>query len=410
LLGRRIGGFTGGVALTALLVMDTRIVPSIVDLLLAPVYLVAAVLVLGTAVSLGDVPVRRLAPVTLVAVVLAGGFAVADVLVPHQNDAPGAAGVPVVTVVPASGGHLPVLVAPGRPGPNLVYLDGNQAVRVGTDPRDPRPVTQRPGAGGRWALVELPAGASKLWVSGVPIDVDAGHGSPLPGIAGPDGPECASAALGAALAGSRRTLPGCPADSLTPGDAESLRGLVRLLAARGVRTLTIAADGSPRSSSAATVLHDSARASGLTIAAAPAADSALVVVSGWAAATATLSDLATRQRAEVIHSAGTYLAPWLLAAPVLRAGNGAVLPLRFDPRDDAPVHYQLALESAFHTFGPTASGYYEWRAAQGLPEPSGTRLYAASVVSLMPQEFAHHTPEGGWLPGGTVVPVTGPLT
>jgi hypothetical protein len=409
LLPRRVLGLCGGILLTALLVLETAINPSIVDLPVAPVYLVAGVLVLGAGVATWTVPVRRVAPVLLVAVVTAAGFGVADTLVPHRDHV--TAGVPLLTAAHTSAGHVPVLVTPGRPGLNLVYVAGSDAVPVGSDPGHALPAAERPGAGGRWATVDLPPGVSRLWISGTPVDVDTGHGPrSTPVFTGPDGPECASAALGAVLAGSRQALTGCPADALAPADAETLRALMKQLAGRGVPEVRVEADASARSAAALSVLRDAAREAGLTITGTPARDGALIVVSGWAAATSTLRAVATRQLTEVLYSTGTYLAPWLLSAPVLRSTNGTVLALRFDPRDEPAVRYQVAVEAAFHGSAPTESGYHAWLTAQNSPEPRETRLYAASAVAFLPQEFAHHTHETGWLPGGTIVPVTGPLT
>jgi hypothetical protein len=233
---------------------------------------------------------------------------------------------------------------------------------------------------------------------------------PVPAtFAGPDGAECTSAAIGAALAGSARAPSGCPADALAPADAASLRALVTFLAGRGVGTLAVAADASARSAAAAAVVRDAATGIRLTTAEVSTSDGALIVVSGWPAATATLADLA--RRSTVTYPAGTYLAPWLLAAPVLRAAAGAALPLRFDPRDDAAVRYEAALATRFPGEPPTASGYRAWLAARGTAESTTVRLYAASLVSFLPKEFAaHHAHHGGWLPGGTIVPVTGPLS
>jgi hypothetical protein len=89
-----------------------------------------------------------------------------------------------------------------------------------------------------------------------------------------------------------------------------------------------------------------------------------------------------------------------------------VIPLRFDPRDEQPVRYQLTLATRFPEQQPTASGYLAWLAATGAAEPVGTRLYAVSRVSVMPRELTMHHPghDGGWVPGGTVVPVSGVLT
>jgi hypothetical protein len=408
LLPRPVLGVCGGLGLTAVLVVETEIGPSIVDLPMAPVYLVAAVLVLGAGVASWTVPVRRVTPVLVVAVVAAAGFGVADTLVPQRDHV--AAGVPLLTAAHTPAGLLPVLVTPGRPGSNLVYVGGSGAVPVGTDPGQARAAAERPGADGHWAVIELPPGTSKLWVSGAPVDVDTGHGSPSgPAFTGPDGSECASAALGAVLAGSPRAVTACPADALTPADADSLRALVKQLAGRGVPEVGVAGDDSTRSVAAVTVLRDAAREAGVPITSTPARDGALIVVSGWAAATSTLREVATRQLTEVLYSTGTYLAPWLLSAPVLRSTNGTVLALRFDPRDESAVRYQLAVE-ALHGPAPTASGYQAWLTAQARSESGATRLYAASAVAFMPEEFAHHTHEAGWLPGGTIVPVTGPLT
>jgi len=409
LLPRPVLGVCGGLALTAVLVAETALAPSIVDFPVAPVYLVAAVLMLGAGVASWTVPVRRVAPVLIVAVVAAAGFGVADTLAPQRDHV--TAGVPLLTAAHTPTGHVPVLVTPGRPGANLVYVGGSDAVPVGTDAGHALMATEQPGAVGRWAVVDLPPGASGLWVAGASFDINTGHGSPAPpAFTGPDGPECASAALGAVLAGSKRALTGCPADALSPADAETLRALVKQLAGRGVPEVRVAADDSARSVAAVSVLRDAAREANLTITATPTRDGALIVVSGWAAATSTMHEVATRQRTEVLYSTGTYLAPWLLSAPVLRSTNGTVLALRFDPRDESAVRYQLAVEAAFHGSAPTASGYQAWLAAQNFPEPRETRLYAASAVAFLPQEFAHHTHEAGWLPGGTIVPVTGPLT
>jgi hypothetical protein len=321
------------------------------------------------------------------------------------------------------GEHLPVLVAPARAGANLVLVGGsigpNETVRVGLDATSMPAARPRAGADGRWTVVDLPAGLSTLWFErggqrgSVPISVEPGPADPglggAAGLLGPDGPECANAVLGGLLAGDRGLPSSCPAQTLTQADSASLLGLVAFLAGRGVRTLSIAEDDSPRSAAAATVVRTAAAGAGLGVGVA-APDSALVVVSGWTAATPTLVEVSDRQRASVIHSSGTYLAPWLLAAPVIHAATGAVLPLRFDPRDDAPLRYEIAVGTGFHGATPTAAGYLQWLAARGVPPPTRTRLYAASLVAFLPAELAaHHAHNEGWFPGGTVVPVTGPL-
>lgn len=239
-----------------------------------------------------------------------------------------------------------------------------------------------------------------------PLAGHAGHGEPdPPELSGPDGPECASAAVAVSLTDRNHERTSCPADALVPADAASLRALVGFLAGRGIRSITVEADSSARSTSAAEVVTETAQGKGI----ATGGGSALVVVSGWAAADTALATVAERQRTGVSYPDGTYLAPWLLTAPVVDSTAGAVIPLRFDPRDEQPVRYQLALANRFHDQQPTSSGYLAWLAATGTGEPLSTRLYAVSRVSFMPQDLAvhQHGHAGGWVPGGTVVPVSG---
>ncbi len=345
---------------------------------------------------------------TVVAAMVAAGLTLW-----YLREPAAASGVPVLREVPLAGQHVPVLITPGRPGANLVLVDGvTGGVRVGTGQDRLADAETRPGASGLWTVVELPAGASRLWLEfdgrQVPVEVDTGRGGPGPaGVSGVDGPECASAAIGVALSGRSQPVTSCPADSLGESDAASLRSLVGFLAGRGVRSLTVAADGSPRSAMAAAVVRESAVGKGMTV----GAGTALVVVSGWAAAAGTVAAVAERQRGLVSYPDGTYLAPWLLNAPVVDSAAGGVIPLRFDPRDDDPVRYQLALAGRFHGQWPTASGYRAWLAANGGGEPSQTRLYAVSRVSVMPGELGvhQHGHDGGWVPGGTVVRVSGVL-
>ena len=361
-----------------------------------------------------EVSVWRLVLVAMVpAMVAALGFGVVWLLTPESATP----GVPALREIHLAGQHLPVLLTPLRPGANLVLVGGQaDGVRVGVDPANLVDASDRVGTNGKWTVVDLPAGSATVWLElagqRASVDVDTGHGEPAgPGISGPDGPECAAEGLGAVLADPRYAPTSCPADALGPADESSLRALVGFLAGRGVHTLTVAADGSARSIAAAAAVRDAAEHDRLAVAAEPSSDGALVVVSGWASANQTLATVSGRQQTAVSYSAGTYLAPWLLSGPVISTSAGAVLPLRFDPRDPRPVEYQLAIETRFHGQLPTAAGYRGWLAGKGIDEPSATRLFAASRVAFLPKEFAmhQHGHDGGWVPGGTVVPVTGPL-
>ena len=101
----------------------------------------------------------------------------------------------------------------------------------------------------------LPAGRSDLVLAahGDQTSLPLNTGS-TPGVSsatGPDGPECADAALGTLVAQQHLPLASCPADALDAADAQALRALVGYLGSRHVTGITIASDDSPRSVRAA---------------------------------------------------------------------------------------------------------------------------------------------------------------
>ena len=219
-----------------------------------------------------------------------------------------ATGTPVLRVVQLAAGAVPVLVVPNRPGWNLVHVglagasvgaaggasDGSSVgssggssvgssggvaggvldgVSVGTEPGRLVAVQRRPGASGGWAAVHLPAGRATLLVAHggrtAELTMDTGEppaGAAPPDLTGPDGPECASAALGRLVAGAVQPVASCPADELLAADASALRGIVRFLAGRGQRAITVVADSSPRSVAAAAVLRSESARAGITVA------------------------------------------------------------------------------------------------------------------------------------------------
>jgi hypothetical protein len=376
--------------------------------------LLVAVAVLGLIIqrraARGSGPGRRLASAATVglAVALVAGGALAAVDVPPAPPTPG---TPLVRSVALGAAAVPVAVVPQRPGWNLVHV-GAADLAVGADADHLVPAPARPGVTGGWALVQLPAGPSRLWLRGggrlASLRVDTGRAEAGPaGITGPDGPECVSAALGALAAGAEAPVDACPADRLTAADDGSLRALVGYLAGRGVHTVAVAADSSPRSVAAAAVVRDAAQRQRLAVLPAPEAGSALVVVSGWSAADATLRGVIGGE----VPGAGAYLAPWLADAPLLAHGSGAVVALRYDPRDPDPLDYAGDLHDRFVGEAASAAGYQGWLAARGVTPIGHTHLYAASTISFLPAEFGHaaHEARGGWLPGGTITRVTPPL-
>jgi hypothetical protein len=352
------------------------------------------------------VVVLRISAIGLTGALVAGA-ALAAVDAPPAPPVPG---VPLLRTAAVGDARLPVVVVPQRPGWNLVHV-GADGATVGVDRDQLVPATARPGAAGGWALVPLPAGRSRLWIrySGrlTYLRIDAGSAvAPGDSLTGPDGPECVSAVLGGLAAGRAAEPVACPADRLSDPDAASLNALVKYLSGRGVRVVTVLDDPSPRSRVASEIVRAAAARQRLTVTPQNQADSAVIVVSGWAAADATLRGVA---RGEV-PGLGTYLAPWLANARLLAHRSGAVVALRYDPRDPRPLRYATALRSRFAGETATAAGYDAWRGESDRTAAGRTHLYAAATVSLLPPDFTHdHGVGGGWLPGGAITRVTSAL-
>lgn len=353
-------------------------------------------------------PVRltRISAVGLAGALLAGG-ALAAIELPPAPPVPGA---PLLRSVALADQVIPIAVVPQRPGLNLVHVGGTD-VTVGVDRQHLVPATPRPGSTGGWSLLALPVGPSTLWVQQggrlASLRVDTGQGgAQVASIAGPDGPECASAVLGSLAAGKDTMPQSCPADRLTEADGSSLRALVGFLAGRGIHTLTLAQDSSPRSVAASDVVRAAAARHQVEIAPAPQPDSALVVLAGWSAADPTLQGVARGE----IPGVGTYLAPWLANGQLLAYSSGAVIALRFDPHEPQPLRYLHDVHARVAGETASAAGYEGWLAAQGDSATGHTNLYAAATVSFLPAELGHaHGSQGGWLPGGSITKVTPPI-
>jgi hypothetical protein len=295
---------------------------------------------------------------------------------------------------------MPVAGPPTTPSPVTVAAGAAPVV-----------LTARPGASGVWAVLDLPAGAGALTLA------DGGHRAVLPVapggladppiqrvLAGPDGPECAAAALGALAAGG--SAPPCPSTRLTASDEASLRYAVDYLARHGITTIYLAADGSPRSTAAASLVRRGAARCGLRITRRPTVDATLLVISGWSGATRTLDEFTAR--VGNAPSGGVVLAPWLLTGQVLQRASSEALALPFDPRASSARQYTNTLVAALPGEAPSYSGYLGWAGAAGArPGPVG--LYGAAQVKVPmggPMDDMAAGQPGDWYPGGTVVPVT----
>ncbi|GAA3435844.1 hypothetical protein [Kutzneria kofuensis] len=353
------------------------------------------IVVTGLTITL---PTRRLYPVGALPVVVAYLAWAALGAIPRPADLP-TPGVPLL----GEAAGVPVLVAPQRPGRNLVHLPDAATVN-GVK------AVARPGMNGAWAEIDLPPGRSTVRISRdgkestLPVDTGSGPAGRTVDA------ECANAALGGLIGGSRVALTSCPSDALSTGDAEAVHKLVDYLAGRKIPAITIVGDDSPRAKAAAEVV----RRAGIPVSDTEQPNSALVVVAGWSGAAAELSEVAAEQTRKPTFVDGIYLAPWLLTAPLLKSVVSSAVPLRFDPRDPQTLAYTVALANAFPGETGSLGGLDQWLAAQGQhPDPS-VRLYASAQVDAMPMDNTMDGMEmaypGQWVPNGTIVPISGPLS
>ncbi|AXB46789.1 hypothetical protein [Amycolatopsis albispora] len=332
-------------------------------------------------------------------------------------------GIPVLGAAALGGQQVPVLISPHRPGRNLVHFPASAGdqLDVGVPGGPLVRATPRAGAEGTWAEIDLPTGRGEVLLRAGDaensVDVDAGD-QPGPALAsGADGPECASAALGGLITGRRDVLGSCPADALSTEDADALRKLVTFLDSRGAGGITLKADDSPRGV-AAGVVREAAAAAGLRIDDDRQPENALVAVSGWAEAHRALSTAGAQQAESPTYAHGLYLAPWLLNTPLATSVTTTSVPLRFDPREQLPVSYAVAVGNAFGGESPTMAGFHAWLGTQAESVKGEVQIFAAAQVTVMPMGPGEaHAPgmpmteelAGQWVPKATVVPVSLPL-
>ena len=383
----------------------------------------------------------------------AGGVAVAFTAaavlatLPHPAGAP-VPGQPLARPVELPFQHLAVLVAPMRPGPNLVHVAATPAgagsqlagQHHGAPPPSTPPgtitvsaggaavpVTARPGAPGGWAVLDIRAGVDQITVTAdgspatVPVDVGDTPADPAlqRALTGLDGPECASGLLGGLVAVSTvgRTpaeanlAADCPSQALTAADSDALRDTVTFLAGRGITGLNLVSDGSPRGVAAADVVRAQAAMAKLPVRPVEAPTDTLLVVSGWAPAVPALKDAVARSEDEP--AGGIVLAPWLLASGVVAVAPSEVLPLTFNPGESPARQYGATVAAVFPGEGPSAAGYLAWLRAGGAGaplEPRATFYGAAPVDVPMGMDDMHMGGNpGDWYPSGTIVPISPPV-
>jgi hypothetical protein len=339
------------------------------------------------------------------------------------------AGAPVVRALRLDDATTGLVITPQRPGRNLVHLMTDRLTDVVVGGRYYR-AEARPGTQGFWAEVQLPPGRSLLEIrQGRQVAeqiVNTGSGPEQAGLSGPDGAECAAAAIGAFLGGSRVPLSACPSESLSRVDAAALGALVRNLKTRGVHLLRLITDTTPRGVAAEKVLRAATRKAGIPVleqsapgpAGRPKPDATLAIA-GWDVSQAALQVL--RETPAPLY--GTYLAPWLVQAGIIGAAGGSPLsPLPFDPTSPQAQAYITALRRVGPAESASSAGLLAFLAARGesLP-PKEVLLYAATGrFDIMPiggdlataaatAGHGHDGVDGTWFGGGALTPVSGRL-
>jgi hypothetical protein len=376
------------------------------------------------------------AAVVVLAVALAA--TVATVAAPPAAPVPGQ---PLLRPLALGGHRVAVLVTPMRPGLNLVHLGdpsgagnssgagmGQMAMGQVTSPAPttftisaggtPVSVTPRAGAPGRWAVLNIPSGTRALTITGtddtggtvsgtVPVDVGSAPGDRARAqvLAGPDGPECASATLGALTAGAT-PAPGCPSQQLTAGDAAILSNTVAFVARHRITSLGLIADGSARSVAAASLVRAQAARWHLGIVPNPSPRDTVIIVSGWAAAPAEVRGLIAHINSGA--TGGVVLAPWLAIAPVLSQASSETVALRFNPQQQLVREYTTTLSAVFPGETPSPAGFLAWAAHTNPAALGPVHFYAAAQVNVpmgpMDDMSASGEPDD-WYPGGSVVPI-----
>jgi hypothetical protein len=365
--------------------------------------------------------------VVVVVVAAAVGALVAATFASGVGSGPGLppqamAGQPVIQAVTVGADHAKVVVVPHRPGPNLVWVDGD-GYRVGTARDDLIPAERRPGAPGGWAVLDLRSGDSLLWIERAgrraSIALDAEPVVPeLPAITTAGGPECLSAVVGAVMAGAA-PVSRCPDQALGAVDRGALRGMIRSIAGRHVPGIRLVGGDSPRAHAAESLIRRQARRLGLVVDGTPRRLDARVVVGDWSTAERAL----IRQTRDPAGS-GVYLAPWLANGTLLGYSSGAVVVLNYDTTQGAAAEYVADLDRFATRKLASPAGFAAWLAASGRPAPTGpARLYAALAgfdlmgadpsmramngMDGMPGSVGGAT--GGWIPNGRMTSVSKPL-
>jgi hypothetical protein len=138
----------------------------------------------------------------------------------------------------------------------------------------------------------------------------------------------------------------------------------------------MAGDTSPRGVAASAVVRAAAATRGVELVTPGAEEVPLLLVSGWSDAGARLRLVADGD----LPAAGTYLAPWLFAEPLLAVDAGQEVGTRFDVSDESFQRYRTALRDEYPGQAASAAGYRAWLTQRSGTEPGPPRLTRLSTV------------------------------
>lgn len=297
---------------------------------------------------------------------------------------------PLVRQVDVGGHPVTLVVTPGRPGRNLVQAFSPHGVEVRL-PSGPQ--------------VELPRGRSAIDLVVGPRSVQVSVRLTGPRVRTDVDEECASRALGAALAHRAVAATCAPPPA---GDARLVgAALARDASEAGVRSLLVLGDDTPRGRAAAGGAVGEARRLGLRAHTdgVPTGDEAMILVGGW--------PLARRALASGTPGRGSLLAPWLLQAEVVSGVDTQVtVASEISPTSAVARAYLATLGAVAPGVSPSAAGLAAFAGPRAAPF---LELWTPAEISFLPpaldagHDHTGHGAAASWLPVGQLALVRSAL-
>jgi hypothetical protein len=314
---------------------------------------------------------------TAAAVLLAGTAAVAVALPADADD-----GGLVVHRVEVGTHPVTVVVAPGRPGRNVVQVASPHGVEV-TTPHD----------------VDLDAGSNTITVTAdgatldVPIEVDGPRSQYADD-------ECAAQLLGQHVAGRRTGECAPPA----AGDASrAAAALVRHAQETRIAAVHVVADDTPRGRAARAGAEEEARRLGLRLDDIAGPEAVTLLAGSWSQTATVVRDSRPGR--------GFLAAPWLLSPAITSPEALVTVATTLAPQSAVGRAYAAALAEEAPGLAPTSLGLDRYA---GSPKASTLQLWTAANVQFLPRALsaghAHsHGATASWVGSGQLALVRSSL-